>query len=195
MIAPTVSAALSDLHRQFLTLIVPPVLRYASHRARGQRMDHQEETIAESVAVAWRGFLRLHQLGRGAEALTKSFVHYTVMHSLCDRHVGGRQSASCVMSRITKRNHGTTVESFKTQSAMNDQTLVDRKATPAELACLRIDFDAWHQGLPPRQQQVVGLLMTGEKPGNVARQVGISRARVSELRGIWRRQWEAQAVA
>lgn len=195
MIAHAVTAPASDLQQEFLSVIAPRVTRYARLRALAARRDNRQEIVAESMAVAWRLFLRLHEQGRGHQTLSKSFVHYSVLHALSDRHFGGKSSCRCVMSRKTQRALGTVVESINSQSVLNDRTLIDRKATPAELACLRIDFKEWHGALPPRQQQMVDLLMTGERPSDVAEQVGLSRARISELRGVWRRQWEAHAVA
>ena len=66
-----------------------------------------------------------------------------------------------------------------------------RRTDPAEAACFRVDFEHWMCGLPARERQVVMALAEGERPSVVARNIGVSAGRLSQLRGELRASWLA----
>jgi hypothetical protein len=67
----------------------------------------------------------------------------------------------------------------------------DRRLGPADEAAFRLDFAAWLAGLPEKKRRVAELLAEGDEPGLVARLVGVSPARVSQLRAELAGSWEA----
>src|SRR5205085_399410 len=67
----------------------------------------------------------------------------------------------------------------------------DHRVGPADEAAFRLDFGAWLASLPIRKRQVAELLAEGHEPGVVACIVGISPARVSQLRQELAESWQA----
>jgi DNA-directed RNA polymerase specialized sigma subunit len=63
------------------------------------------------------------------------------------------------------------------------EPLIDNRRSPVrDQAAFRIDFPRWLQTLPERDRDIVLRLCQGERPVEVARQYGITRGRVSQLR-------------
>ena len=67
----------------------------------------------------------------------------------------------------------------------------DNRVSPADEACFKIDFEGWLAGLPERKRRVAELLAEGHEPGVVARIVGVSPGRVSQLRHELELSWGA----
>jgi hypothetical protein len=65
----------------------------------------------------------------------------------------------------------------------------DRRSRPADVAALRIDFGDWLRGLSRRVRKIAGLLASGETTGGVARLVGLTCGRISQLRRELERSW------
>jgi hypothetical protein len=61
--------------------------------------------------------------------------------------------------------------------------------TPAALACFRVDYANWLTSLAARRRRIAELLAAGYGTGEVAQQVGISAAAVSQTRNWLRRHW------
>ena len=66
----------------------------------------------------------------------------------------------------------------------------DHRVSPADEACFRVDFQEWLESLPGRDRRVAELLATGEATGAVARMVGVSPGRVSQLRRELAKNWQ-----
>ena len=60
---------------------------------------------------------------------------------------------------------------------------------PADEAAFRVDFAAWHAGLPPTKRRVAELLAQGRGTGEVARQLGVTSSAVSQSREWLARSW------
>ena len=67
----------------------------------------------------------------------------------------------------------------------------DHRVGPAGAAAFRVDFSAWLDGLPAKKRQIAEALAEGHEPGLVARIVGVSPARVSQLQGELAESWGA----
>jgi hypothetical protein len=66
----------------------------------------------------------------------------------------------------------------------------DNSVSPADEAAFRVDFQEWLDGLPGRDRRVAELLAYGEATGEVARRVGVSSGRVSQLRRELAENWK-----
>ena len=194
VIAATVSCR-TDVDELFLAQVLPAITRYTRRYCSRWNPAQRDEAVAEATAAGYQYLLRLHQKGRLCDALTHSFIRNTLFHVLSDRHVGGGQSSRCVMSRNTQHRHGVRVTGLNSasESGWDRQLMVDRRATPAELACLRIDFGAWYTQQSLSHQRMIDLLIAGERPGEVARRCRLSPGRISQLRRLWRKSWEHAA--
>jgi hypothetical protein len=103
-----------------------------------------------------------------------------------DRHVGTSVNALDVSSGWCRRRQGLEVirldQSGAGKHGWRDIVVEDRRATPADTAAARIDFEAWLGSLPRRQRQIAELLATGEPTMHVARRFRITAGRVSQIR-------------
>jgi hypothetical protein len=66
----------------------------------------------------------------------------------------------------------------------------DRRSRPADVAALRIDFSEWLRGLSRRVRRIAGLLASGETTSAVAKLVGLTCGRISQLRRELERSWK-----
>ena len=77
-----------------------------------------------------------------------------------------------------------------------DLAVEDRKTSPADIAAFRLDFKAWRSKQNKRDRKAMDWLVAGERPLDVADRLGISPARVTQLRHKWEASWaKFQAVA
>src|SRR5207237_7200761 len=60
---------------------------------------------------------------------------------------------------------------------------------PADEAAFRLDFAAWLASLPDRRRRTAELLSLGHGTGEVARELGITAAAVSQARAWLERSW------
>ncbi|MBY0228810.1 MAG: hypothetical protein K2W96_06010 [Gemmataceae bacterium] len=179
-------------HAGFLSLL--PRLQahgnaYFRHVACPQRRD---DLVAEAVAIAWKWYLRLAERGRDPHAFAATLVHRALLQARCYRRLCGQEKAKDALSPLAQRRHG-----FRASSAGRSEgeaTLLDaladsRTASPPEQAAFRLDASAWLEALSPCWKRAALALMSGERPGDVARSLGVSPARVSQLRSELRDGW------
>src|SRR5262249_60029868 len=65
-----------------------------------------------------------------------------------------------------------------------------RTPVPAQVA-FRLDFPRWRSGFGPRARAVLDALAAGGRTNEVARELGLSPARVSQMRREFEQGWEA----
>ena len=108
------------------------------------------------------------------------------------RTVAGSVNVNDVTSRWCQRRRGTRGESLdrqKENGEWRELVIQDRRATPAEIAIIRIDFQTWLSSLPGRQREIAEVLATGEGTKQVAHRFGLTAGRVSQLRRKLQRSW------
>jgi len=111
------------------------------------------------------------------------------------RKVGSRRNAQDALSEHGQQQRQIAVERldrFDGHRGFWRQIVVeDRRAGPAEVACLRVDFSHWLTLQPIRSQRIVECLAAGDTPGELARRFAVSQARISQLRRALRESWHA----
>jgi len=65
----------------------------------------------------------------------------------------------------------------------------DRKASIPDLAAFRINFAQWLKSLTRRDRRIIAAFVSGERTMAVSERIGISEARVSQLRRKYEREW------
>src|SRR5207237_7735116 len=70
-----------------------------------------------------------------------------------------------------------------------DWIAADNRWTPADEGAFRLDFAAWLARLPDRRRRTAELLSLGHGTGEVARELGITAAAVSQARAWLERSW------
>ncbi len=61
--------------------------------------------------------------------------------------------------------------------------------TPADEACFRVDFTAWLEALAPRRRRTAELLAAGHGTLEVAQEVGVTPAAISQARSWLHENW------
>ena len=178
---------------QFLKM-VPAIQSYARSAFRNLRSQTREEAISAVVADAFFAFRRLVELGKQDVAYATPLARFAVRRywtGRCACMPRGRD----MMSQKAATTHGIVVERldlFDAGQCKWRQALVeDRHAGPAEIAASRLDVAAWLRSLPRRDRQVAETLSLGNTTSDAARQFGVSRARVSQLRRELQASWQA----
>jgi hypothetical protein len=109
-IQPCNGSSAEQLHADFLSLL-PRIETHARIAFRhvacpGKR----EDAIAETVAVAWKWFLRLEERGKDATEFGGTFACLAARAVRCGRRLCGQEKSRDVCSPIAQRRHCFRVE-------------------------------------------------------------------------------------
>ena len=183
----TGSDCVASWHAPFLAML-PSIQRQARRAFSGHSAHDREEAAAAVLALALAAYVRLVELGKPEMAYATVLAEYAVRHYRAGRCVGCRLNCRDVASPACQRRRGFAVESHGDWELT---VIEDRRATPAELAALRVDFGDWLVTLSPRDRKLVNVLATGEPTSAVASMFRVTAGRVSQLRRelfhSWRR--------
>lgn len=175
----------------FLKLL--PALRIGVRFAfRQLTADAHEEATQEAVSNAFVAYARLVDQGRSHIAAASPLARFAVAQVRVGRKVGTRLNVKDVLSVPCRQRKRVVVERLDhwddRMECWQDALVEDRSCTPAELAASRIDFAEWLNSLPKRHREIALQLAAGERTRDVAREFGLSSARISQLR------WELQTA-
>ena len=174
--------------------MLPQICRQASLAFRGRGAELREELTQEVVANAYQSFDRLAQRGKEAVAFPTPLAQFAIRQVRVGRRVGCRQNANDVLSLWARRINGIKIEQLNQRDpqsgTLNRLLIEDRHAGPAETAAARIDVRAWLGTLSRQQRRIAKALALGETTNVVARKFGLSPARISQLRGWFRENWQ-----
>jgi hypothetical protein len=176
--------------------ILPRVQQHAQCCFRHLGAEAQEEAVAQATALAFAAFRRLQEQGKDPFAFPSQLATIAARQVQAGRSLGSRQSRTDILSPATQRRWGFQVQSLAPQRAEDPESwheaVVDNTQTPpADAAAFRMDFRQWLASLTPRNRQLVNLLTLSYTPTQAARQLKISRGRISQLRKAFARQWYA----
>ncbi len=168
---------------------LPHVEAHARISFRKDTPERKEDQVQEAVAIAWVAYQRLLARGQGDRAFAGPLAGYAVRQVRAGRHAGIPQdSAKDVLSGNAQRNHHFTTATF---GAIDTLRLEDRRASIADHVAFVIDFREWMAMQNRRHRRVLSWLAAGEKPAAVAGRLGVSPARVSQIRKKCQVSWEA----
>ena len=177
---------------------VEDAARFAFRKRLG-RQDY-EERLAEARAAAWSAWHGLIQKGKdplevGVRAIAvNASRHVRSGKKLGNAHCG--RGAMDVQHPRVRRELGLRVITFEevageAAGSWREWLAEDNRVSPADEACFRLDFQAWLQGLSERKRQAAELLAQEYQTDEVARIVGVSPGRVSQLRRELDASWRA----
>ena len=168
---------------------MPHVVSHARIIFRKDTPERKEDHVQETVAMAWVCYQRLLARGQGDRAFAGPLAGYAVRQVRAGRHAGIPQdSAKDVLSGNAQRKHHFTTATF---GAADTLRLEDRRASIADHVAFVIDFKEWVAMQNRRHRRVLSWLAAGEKPGAVAGRLGVSPARVCQIRKKCQLNWEA----
>jgi len=187
----------SDWQAGFLA-VLPAVQTHAQIQFRRLPAARREEAVQEAVAAACLNYRLAAARGKLDVVKPATLADFAVRHVRTGRHVGGRQDAAKdVLSPVCQRRRGVRVVSYDVRrhdrsggDGWRQVAVADRRASVPDVACFRLDFEGWLKTLSRRDRRVIAAFAAGEGTGAVAGRLGMSPARVSQLRrkyeGLWR---------
>ena len=193
----------TDVNATFVNTYMQPVMTHAAIQFRHLPAVDREEAVAESVAAAFVGFSSACRRGREHVIPPSMLAHFSVLHARAGRHVGGPwESKKDVMSRVAQRRHGFRVFSLPVrdgypfdcmaaadQPVWRDRLLYDRRTTPADLACFRVDWSRFLAGQTDRTRVLLGMLGSGYRSVEIADHLGVTAPAVCQRRKKAAREW------
>jgi hypothetical protein len=204
MSAATLSGASLTSAQQHFTETLKAV-EDAVHYAFRKRLRRQEyeEAMAEATAAAWSAWHGLVRKGRdplavGVHGIASNAIRYIKNRRRIGNRSGGRGAMDIFHPRARKARGYRVIsldsgdESDPGPSAggtWREWLACDHRVDPADEAAFRLDFEGWLAGLSPRDRRVAELLCQGHQGLEVARMVGISPARICQLRPILEADW------
>jgi hypothetical protein len=176
---------------------VEDAARFAFRRLRPQEY---EEKVAEARAAAWSAWHGLLRRGKdpravGVHGIATNAIRYVKNGRKLGCGTAGR-GAMDVYNPKVHREHGLRVIPFEEVAgapagSWQDWLAEDNRVSPADEAAFRIDFESWLAGLPTRKRQIAELMAEGHEGIVVARMLGCSPGRVSQVRTELEASWEA----
>ncbi|MAT69433.1 MAG: hypothetical protein CMJ58_07890 [Planctomycetaceae bacterium] len=171
----------------FLELL-PEIQRRVETKLFSVALSERDEARQAILVFAMIAYASLAARGRTALAYPGPLVAYGLQQYQAGRLTGGRMNSLDVGSTRWRRVTGRLTETLgKLGETVAIRDL--RSATPAEQAALRLDFAAWLQTLTDRDRRAVNDLARGEETRAVARRLGVTAGRVSQLRRELHRSW------
>lgn len=179
-------------YEQFLHML-PIIQRRARYAFRHVDPEARGDMVAEVVAYAFSAYHQLVERGKTELAYATPLSNFGIRQARSGRRVGGQLNVNDVAGRQCQINKGVRVARLDRQSEEDGQwqeiLVEDRRAGPAAVASMRIDFNQWLRILPDRMRKIALLLATGESTQEAARQFHMSPARISQLRGELKASW------
>lgn len=196
-----------ELQAVFLAMR-PRILTHAGLVFRGVRcLDQRNEYIAETLAVAWRWFLRLAERGKDARLFPSVLAGYAARAVKSGRRLCGQLKAKEVFSELAQWRHGfrvlplpsSTRRSFEelhskvgAQQRIDtfEERLRDNTQTPVpDQVAFRCDFPAWLKTRSRRDRHLIRAMAAEERTLDLAKRFELSPARISQLRREYLADW------
>ena len=184
----------SAQHAEFLAML--PAIRHSAQIAfRKLPPELRHDLIEEVVANSYVAFARLVERGQADRASASPLARFAIAHVRVGRRVGSRLRISDALSNYAQFRKQFSVERLdhfdETEGCWGEVLVEDRRATPADVAAWRIDFAEWLRRLTARLRKIALALAAGETTSAAAQMFGVSPARISQIRELLRRSWEA----
>jgi hypothetical protein len=180
----------------FLALL-PAVRRAAEARFQFVRCPgRRADLVAEAVALAFAWHARLVARGRDPVRFAVTFARLAALAAGAGRRLCGQDPAAEPLSPRCRARHDVRVLSLPYGDPAGAPEMADaltdnmKSPVPAQVQ-FRFDFPAWLGRQSPARRRLIGLLALGHRTLDAARLIGISPARVSQLR----RQFRADYLA
>ena len=179
-------------HAEFLRML-PVIQDSASFAFRHLPPEARQEAMQDVTVGALVAFVRLVELGKRHLAYPTVLARYEIAQFRCGRRVGSRLNVCDISSPYAQRKKKFVVERLDRFCAKQDvwrEVLVeDKRATPADIAAVRIDFADWLKSLSHRLRRIANMLATGESTDVAAKRFRVSPGRISQIRREMERSW------
>jgi hypothetical protein len=202
------TASLDQLHAEFLE-ILPRIETHAQIRFRYLRCPGKRaDAIAETVAICWKSFLRINELGKDVHEFVTTLADFAVRHVRSGRRVCGQEKSKEVLSPLAQCRFGFTVESLpsSTRCDLNrvysephgqnhidayEERLRDNTQSPVpDQAAFRIEYPLWLSQLGERNREIAQDMAMEFGTHELADKHNVSPGRISQLRREFHMDWQ-----
>jgi len=178
---------------QFLRML-PVITRMSSIAFCDRDPESREEATAEVIAVAYMMFVGLVQNGRETLAYPTPLAAFGIKQVKIGRKAATKLNCKDVSSEYARLKKGIVMERLsrfnKEDNSWQEIVVEDKHATPADVACVRIDFAAWLRTLSRRDRRISQSLAAGATAADAAQKFGVSSGRISQLRRELKNSWQ-----
>jgi hypothetical protein len=175
----------------FTDSVLPIVERYARRVFSWCNPEERDERTAEAIASAFEGYASLVRRRRDREVTAWSLAFIAARRVKSGRHVGGSQNRA---ADVMTKGHNFMVLRFGTIHDLPcelHEALIDNARSPVpEQAAFRIDFPVFLSRQSGKKRKVAALLAVGNRATDVARTVGVSPSRVTQVRRQLCQDWQ-----
>lgn len=186
----------ADIQHAFAT-IMPRIVLHAKITFRHVSCDSaRQEAIAETIALAWKWFVRLIEQGKEPQAFISVLAAYAARAVKSGRRLCGQEKSNDVLSPLAQSRRRFTISPYPQFSTHDgnaiDEALHDNTQTPIpEQVSFRVDFPAWLATRTDRDREIISELMVGERTLEVSKKYRVSQPRISQLRREYQEDWKA----
>ena len=170
--------------------------------------DTKNDKINETIAVAWKWFVRLAERGKDVNQFARTFIVLAVKAVRSGRTICGQERAKDVMNAAAQHRHGFKVESLpsstrtshenlysephgqKLQDALEERLRENCVTSVPDQVAFRVDWPNYYNSLSARDRALAEFLSIGNSAKQAASEFGVSPSRVTQLRQRWHREWE-----
>jgi hypothetical protein len=174
---------------------LPQLQRHGRIYFRSARSDRRADLVAETVALAWRWFVRLAERGKDPTRFAVMLASYAAKAVKCGRRVTGQEPGRDVLSPLAQMRRCFVVSTLPEFSTLSGnplaEALQDNIQSPVdEQPAFRLDFPAWLESLGNRNKSIAQDMALGHRTRELADTYGLSPGRVSQLRREFQQAWE-----
>ena len=177
---------LLDPHAAFETHI-DSIVRLAGYHFRQLGPEAREEAIQNTLALAWKFFLRLADQGKAdQENVVSQMIGFAIKHTKMGRSIVGtdRKRPKDVIDYARRRMRGVSIE----PTDLNCH--IGKSASVPDAAAFRIDTPTFLATLSERDRGIALDLASGLGTSEVARSWSVSPAAISQFRTRFKKWYE-----
>ena len=185
-----------SFHREFESLL-PKIKEAARFAFRGLNRSDTDEAAADLVAATWSAWSGLIKRGRSPlEVGPIGILKFALRFVRGGKRLGNPGSGRGRMdlwSHRARRALGfrlISLASARRKGELRTWVANDHRSTPADAAAFLIDFREWLDRLPERRRLSAELLSQGYGTQEVAHQLGVTPAAISQARTELARNWD-----
>lgn len=166
----------------------PAILKACRHAFRMWHERKRDDARQEALAYGWQCWHSL--VNRGLDPMPRlgGIIKYAILHTRYDRLIGGtaRSSVDTYQSGMKRQQMTPSGGAYPTDRSDPANWTINfdtsSRVDPADAAAFRIDTAAWLDSLPKNERMLIAGLAIGIPAVELAQKLGISVARLSQLR-------------
>jgi len=171
--------------------MLPHFKYFAKHhiRRKGRRGDFND-VIQELSGFALQMYNSLIKRGKGAEVFYTPLMQFAIKRYREGRRFVGSNTKDILadQTQILGRSDTCQLSQFDEEQDTWD-FMADRKGRVVDAVQVKIDYEAWHTSLSPKDQSIVTDLSYGYTTNEVSRKYGVSAGLISQYRKRYYKDW------